>query len=171
MQLQLKQITTEQLEHWQQWADDGVDGLSFAPLADGGPGAEVVYHLSKAHLCIGVPLRWALRYFIVDTSAGCVAGMIGFRNGPIMGWLEIGYSVAPEYQGQGVATWAVGALLRQSLETDPHLHFFARAFPDNLSSRKVLEKSGFDYDGTTIAENGMELVVYRLSAEAAKKAA
>lgn len=61
--------------------------------------------------------------------------------------LELGYWIGQSHWGQGYASEAARAMLVHAFET-LHVHeVVASVFTDNAGSRKVLEKSGFDYDG------------------------
>lgn len=159
--MRLEKMTVGHLSGWF-GREKGFGGLRFAKDADGGgPGADIVYHLSQAHLCMGVPEKWALRRLIVDDESRTIAGIIGFRHGPASSWLEVGYSVSPIYAGQGVATKALADLIRESEAEDPELGFMARVHPSNMASIRVLEKNGFEFDGMTTAENMVTLARYR----------
>jgi RimJ/RimL family protein N-acetyltransferase len=68
---------------------------------------------------------------------------------------EVGYSVAREHWGRGIASQA----LRLILEEDPTRPLAAEAAAHNLGSRRVLEKLGFREAGYDEAE---DLVIYRL---------
>lgn len=56
---------------------------------------------------------------------------------------EVGYTLARPYQGQGLATEAVQALLRHCFKTLNMHRLSASADPRNLPSLKLLERLGF----------------------------
>jgi RimJ/RimL family protein N-acetyltransferase len=58
----------------------------------------------------------------------------------------IGYTIAPEHQGLGYATEAVGALVDRLVADGVH-RVTATLDPDNLASARVLERSGFRFTG------------------------
>ena len=60
---------------------------------------------------------------------------------------EIGYELAPEHWGQGLMTEAIGAIVRFGFERMGLHSIEAQIDPDNLASRKVLEKLGFVQEG------------------------
>lgn len=159
----LKQMTKEHVHQWMQLPSIGVDGMMMEDQAYGGDGHEIVQHLSLARLVLGVPERWALRHFIVDVEKNSIIGTMGFRNGPAFGKLEVGYSVAPSYQGKGVATWALNELIKQSLVSDPKIPFFARTLQENIASQRVLLKAGFVYKGLVMSELGIDLCLFELT--------
>ncbi len=70
---------------------------------------------------------------------GHVAGNIGQWNDPDTGKPEIGYWIARDYWGRGVATQALSAFLEEVDQRPVYAHVAA----DNIGSRRVLEKCGF----------------------------
>jgi RimJ/RimL family protein N-acetyltransferase len=77
------------------------------------------------------------------------------------GLLELGYRFVRAAWGQGIATEAAKAVLDhgfRELELDP---IVAVAHPDNLASRRVLEKLGFRHEGPA-RYYGTEVAFYRL---------
>ncbi|MGN6326906.1 GNAT family N-acetyltransferase [Pseudolysinimonas sp.] len=96
------------------------------------------------------PAHWALittvpenRTWIVEAD-GAFAGMVCCY--PMDGVLQIGYSVAPERWGRGIATAAVRALLAEVAERP----LGGRVAEDNAASRRVLEKAGFRLTGREV---------------------
>ena len=62
----------------------------------------------------------------------------------------IGYSITTTEQGKGYATEAVGAVIG-ALFAEAHLHrIVAGIDPQNIASRRVLEKLGFRYEGRSV---------------------
>jgi RimJ/RimL family protein N-acetyltransferase len=57
---------------------------------------------------------------------------------------EVTYWLGKEYWGQGIATWALREFLANHNQTRP---IYARVAKDNLGSRRVLEKCGFQIIG------------------------
>ena len=62
---------------------------------------------------------------------------------------ELGYTVAAEARGRGVATEAAAALARWVLETVGVTRVAAMMHPDNLASIRVAEQIGMVYEGHT----------------------
>lgn len=60
---------------------------------------------------------------------------------------EIGYYIAEPYWGQGITTTAVRALCRYLQEHTDIVRIFAEPFAHNSGSCRVLEKSGFQFEG------------------------
>jgi RimJ/RimL family protein N-acetyltransferase len=73
---------------------------------------------------------------------------------------EIGYYVSEEYWGKGIATAAVTLLSNYVFENTDIIRLFAEPFATNAGSIRVLEKAGFEYEGTlrkNAVKNGIVL--------------
>lgn len=75
--------------------------------------------------------------------------------------VEVGYGVAREYWGQGLMTEAARACLRYGFETAGLERIVAVAMPENLASRRVMEKLGMRYEKMA-HHYGHELVYYAI---------
>ncbi len=84
------------------------------------------------------------------TVADAVAGSIGvFRQGNIhRQTAELGYYIAEEYWGQGIMTEAVKQMCEYVFANSDILRIYAEPFAYNTASCRVLEKAGFQYEGT-----------------------
>lgn len=78
------------------------------------------------------------------------------------GLIEIGYRYVPSAWGQGVATEAGRAVLDHGFRVLGFDPIVAVAHPENLASRRVLEKIGLEYQGLA-RHYGADLPFYRLS--------
>lgn len=56
---------------------------------------------------------------------------------------ELGYWIAEKYWGKGIATLAVKAIIPYAFANFDIIRLFARPFPSNPASARVLEKAGF----------------------------
>lgn len=83
----------------------------------------------------------------VDDKA---VGSIGvFRQGNIhRRTAELGYYVAEEYWGKGIMTDAVNQICNYVFDNSNIIRIFAEPFAYNTASCRVLEKAGFQYEGT-----------------------
>ena len=61
---------------------------------------------------------------------------------------EIGYWLGEAYWGRGIATEAVRLVTNWAFHSHGLLRVFAQPFADNLGSRRVLEKAGYQLEGT-----------------------
>jgi len=75
--------------------------------------------------------------------------------------LEIGYWFAAACRQQGLASEAVGAIVRQLADTFPARRIFAECRPDNIASWRLLERVGFRSDGRDGVRTGRERLVLR----------
>lgn len=84
------------------------------------------------------------------TADNKVVGSIGvFRQGNIhRQTAELGYYVAEEYWGKGIMTEAVKQICGYVFEKSDIIRIYAEPFAYNIASCRVLEKAGFQYEGT-----------------------
>jgi ribosomal-protein-alanine N-acetyltransferase len=89
---------------------------------------------------------WAPRLFVLSTAKR-VIGLAGFKGPPLDGAVEIGYSVASAFQGQGLATEGVLSMTEHAFTFPDVTVVFAHTLPAPSSSTRVLEKCGFTKTG------------------------
>lgn len=84
---------------------------------------------------------------IVDNK---VVGSIGvFRQENIhRETAELGYYIAEEYWGRGIMTEAVKQICEYVFDKSDIIRIYAEPFAYNVASCRVLEKAGFQYEGT-----------------------
>ena len=61
---------------------------------------------------------------------------------------EMGYYIAEEYWGKGIMTDAVKQICEYVFKNSDILRIYAESFAYNTGSCRVLEKAGFQYEGT-----------------------
>ncbi|MBN3526741.1 GNAT family N-acetyltransferase [Paenibacillus apiarius] len=89
-------------------------------------------------------IRWGITYKPDDV----IIGTCGFHN-----WFkdhrkaEIGYELTPEYWRQGIMTEAIAQVMKFGFEEMGLHRIEAFIDPDNISSRKLLEKAGLREEG------------------------
>jgi ribosomal-protein-serine acetyltransferase len=77
-----------------------------------------------------------------------LAGSIGFQNGEERNErVEIGYWLAPPFQGRGLATRSLRLVLEAAFAHTTVHRVEARVQMDNQPSMALLEKFGFSYEG------------------------
>jgi len=88
-------------------------------------------------------------WIIEITGTKALAGAIRF-NSFEKKWRsgEIGYELHPDYWGKGLMTEAVRAVVACGHETFRLNRIDAWTLPGNAASDRVLEKAGFQYEGT-----------------------
>ncbi len=67
----------------------------------------------------------------------------GYFGPPAEGILEIGYSVVPEYRGQGIASELIAALTQRAFLTPGVERVLAHTTGDNVASQRALRRAGF----------------------------
>ena len=84
------------------------------------------------------------------TVEGKVIGSIGvFRQGNIhRQTAEVGYYIAEEYWGKGIMTEAIKQTCKYVFDKSDIIRIYAEPFAYNMASCRVLEKAGFQYEGT-----------------------
>ncbi|HKD85467.1 MAG TPA: GNAT family protein [Terriglobales bacterium] len=103
-----------------------------------------------------VPMSFATEY------GGEAVGGIGFKLGIDIARLsiEMGYWLAEPFWGRGLTTRAVAATSEWAFDNYKVVRIFATAFAQNVASIRVLEKSGFQREGTlrrSAVKNGIIL--------------
>jgi [ribosomal protein S5]-alanine N-acetyltransferase len=104
--------------------------------------------------------QWIFR----DRATGAMVGRGGPQHTSVSGRdeVEIGWVVVPERWGQGLATELAWASLEVVFGPLALSEVMAYTQPDNLASRRVMEKTGFAYE-REFAVDGQPFVLYRRS--------
>lgn len=113
---------------------------------------DYIYGLYKEHPEWEGWLTWyAVR---IDNDYPILRGSIGFKGPPDkQGMVEIGYSVLPEFQGQGIATEMVAAIVQWAKQQPQVKRIEAETNTDNEASVRVLEKNNFTYADAAVEPN------------------
>ncbi len=114
--------------------------------------------------------HWALRgfggYAVIDKASGEFAGRVGFNRPE--GWpdFEVGWTLAREHWGKGLATEAALACLEHAFEAMKRTRVISLVHPDNVASRRVAERIGECLAGTAEIPGVDEAIdVWAISAE------
>lgn len=83
---------------------------------------------------------WVLQ---LNDGSGTVVGTLAFKGLDDRGMVEIGYGMDPKYEGRGLMTEAVSAVVRWAAEQPGVLSIDAETEAGNIASQRVLEKAGF----------------------------
>ncbi len=128
------------------------DGLPYPYTAD--DAKEYI----KAMLSADENTAYAFAITINDKAIGSIGAFrrenIHFRTA------EIGYYVAEEYWGKGIGTSALKQTCKYIFDNTDIIRIFAEPFAYNIGSCRILEKSGFIYEGTmrkNAVKNGVVL--------------
>jgi ribosomal-protein-alanine N-acetyltransferase len=104
-------------------------------------------------------VAWGTRFFVAGEPPELV-GWGGFKGPPRDGVVELGYEIAESRRDRGLATAATRAMVAEAFAEPRVQVVIAHTLPERNASNRVLEKSGFAYDGE--AREGGE-VVWRYS--------
>lgn len=117
------------------------------------------YGLQKEHPEWEGWLAWyAIR---IDSDYPILCGSIGFKGPPDKrGVVEIGYSVLPEFQGQGLAMEMVAGIVRWAEHRHEVRQIEAETNINNSASIRVLEKNGFVRDGVGLEPNTIKFLYW-----------
>jgi ribosomal-protein-alanine N-acetyltransferase len=86
------------------------------------------------------------RWFV--SAEGQIVGAVSLKNiSHSMGYAEIGYGVAEAHHGKGIATAAVRLLVEKIFHETDLRKLLAYVHEENIASRRVLEKLGFQEEG------------------------
>ena len=101
---------------------------------------------------------WLLR----DRETGEMVGRGGLQYTYTAGLndVEAGWAIVPERWGQGLATELAHACVEVSFDHLDLIEIVAFTLPDNVASRRVMEKSGFVYE-RDLVHAGLPHVLYR----------
>ncbi|MGH2942609.1 MAG: GNAT family N-acetyltransferase [Solirubrobacteraceae bacterium] len=90
--------------------------------------------------------RWGTRFFVLDEPPTLV-GWGGFKGAPRDGAIELGYAIAPAWEGRGLATDAARELVREAFAAPAVRVVLALTLAGPGGSVRVLEKNGFVREG------------------------
>lgn len=91
-----------------------------------------------------------LNLAIIEREGGRMIGGCSLRPGnPRNRSFNLGYTLAPAWQGQGLGTEAIGALVEHAFVALGAERCWAEVFVGNERSRRLLERLGFALEGTT----------------------
>lgn len=87
--------------------------------------------------------------FAITVDNIAVGSISVFRQGNIHRLTaELGYYIAEEYWGKGIMTEAVRQICEYVFSKSDIIRIYAEPFAYNTASCRVLEKAGFQYEGT-----------------------
>ena len=102
------------------------------------------------------PGKPRVMFYIWLTQTGQCIGRVYFHSKPELdGEVEIGYGITEEYRNQGYVTEAATAAVQFAFEQAGQMVLSAIIMSENISSRRVIEKLGFSYEGVRMVwDNG-----------------
>ncbi len=92
----------------------------------------------------GAGAAWWAPFLVTHRESGAVIGLCGFK-GPADadGVIELGYGIAPQFRGQGLATESASALVAEARRCISLARVIAHTLPEHNASTRVLTKCGF----------------------------
>lgn len=112
-------------------------------------------------------LDYGYSYYIVENQSSELIGIGGIIRTKIQGteFDELAYIIKQEFQGNGYGTIVAEELVQRAFKNNHLPQVVAQIVPENIASRKVLEKLGMTFQfGYLRNQNGMicEHLVYLL---------
>lgn len=107
--------------------------------------------------------------YAIDVDGVAVGSIGAFRQANIHSrTAELGYYLAEEYWGKDIMTTAVKQLCEKIFADTDIIRIFAEPFAYNIGSRRVLEKSGFNFEGimkNNAVKNGqvLDMALYAIT--------
>ena len=119
-------------------------------LADGLPTPYTREHVEKWLNETVLPNEGTRGLFRIICVDGRCAGdvQLNCKEGAYRRDADLGYVLLDAYKGRGVMTEAVGRICAEAFATLDILRISARIYAPNIASRRVLEKNGFQLEGT-----------------------
>jgi ribosomal-protein-alanine N-acetyltransferase len=105
---------------------------------------------------------WLLR----ERNSGAMVGRGGLQHTFLVGStdVEVAWAIVPERWNEGLATELARASVTVAFENLRLPGIIAFTTPENIASRRVMEKTGFTHDGDVI-HAGLPHVLYRRGAD------
>ena len=122
---------------------DVTEYLTWSPHAEKSYTFEYLSYLQKRYKT-GDFFDWA----VVCRDTGKMIGTCGFTRFDFQNdSAEVGYVINPEFHGRGIATEVCGRVIRFGFENLALNRIECRFIPQNLASRRVMEKNGMTFEG------------------------
>lgn len=101
--------------------------------------------------------------WLVENQRGQAIGLCGLIKRDFLAETDLGYAYLPEFFGLGYAYEAAVAVLAYVAEHSSLKTLVAIVSPDNLASKALLQKLGFEQDGQVLVPDKNEMVdFYRI---------
>jgi RimJ/RimL family protein N-acetyltransferase len=115
------------------------------------------------------PLHGYGVWAVTDRATGNFLGQAGLNHIADLNETELDYALAKDSWGRGLASEAAGGVVRYAFETAGLTRLIGFVIPENIASRRVLERIGFAYECDTHYW-GVDLVRYGLSPDRVREA-
>jgi ribosomal-protein-alanine N-acetyltransferase len=95
-----------------------------------------------------VALQSPTTFFAIATKAEAIGGVgVTLKQDVHRLTAELGYWLGEPYWGKGIMTEAVGKFTEYAFEAFDLKRIYAEAYATNVTSCRVLEKAGFEFEG------------------------
>ncbi|ARP40992.1 GNAT family N-acetyltransferase [Vibrio syngnathi] len=149
--MELKQVNINQLHQLISTASIGME-LEFCVGSI--PPKHVLYR-SVQHAQSARAEIWSLPYMMLNQNH--VVGFCGFKGEPKAGEIEIGYNVAEQQQGRGLAKSAVNKLCKVAFNSGLVENVVALISSTNVASLSVVKANNFVFLGEVVDDDNEEL--------------
>ena len=122
------------------------------------PVLEMLAALSASIARVHSPNAWMI------VEQGCVAGLVTLVTEPAGGAVTIGYGVAENHRGRGLASGAVSALLAHMRQDERVDAVLAETSTENPASQHVLRVNGFAEVGRRCDPEDGDLICWQIDA-------
>ena len=145
MYVQLVPYRPEYLDLYIAWRDESAS-VRHNPLAPMGREETAMQRLAEGSDLSELKKYKSYRWFInLDDN---LVGSVAIKNiSHMMHYAEIAYGVAEAWQGRGIATAAVAAMIDKAFNESSLRKLIAYVHDQNVASCRVLEKLGFTREG------------------------
>ena len=145
--LRLRPFCLEDAESvWRNWAgDETVQDMYGEPVYKTPEEAKKLLERYINGYCTGYTFRWGI---FEKASGECIGQVAYFLVDKNNSWGEIEYCIGAAYQGNGYATEATKAVIEYGFREIGFHKVQICVRPSNSSSKRVIEKCGFEYEGT-----------------------
>jgi len=105
---------------------------------------------------------WLTWYAVrIDNDCAILCGGVGFKGPPDeRGMVEVGYSILPEFEGQGLATEMVAGIVQWAKQQPAVKRVEAETNIDNEASIRLLERNSFICAGAGLEPNTIRFVYW-----------
>jgi [ribosomal protein S5]-alanine N-acetyltransferase len=162
MDVEIVPCSAEHLEKLIEGADAFQQAYGLQPIDGYMPFNGALEYILNQMQCSQLWHPW-LPYLFIFRPDRAVVGLGGFKSVPDdRRTIEIGYSVAPTYQGKGFATSAARQLIEIAFKSKLVDCVCAHTLAENNASTRVLKKCGMTKESATIDADDRNLWKWKL---------
>lgn len=105
----------------------------------------------------------SILYWVVsEIETGNPVGIISFISRAYLKHWDIGFALLPGYEGRGYAYEAAKTVLNDQMSKPEHETVLATTIPDNVSSIRLLNKLGFEFECEILGDETL-LRLYKIT--------